>query len=103
MRVSLDCSKLNRPRQIAGIDFKVVVGILAIFGNAAMLYKTPSVMVVPLVILWLIHGPAKRDPALVAIHMRHRQQHDYYSPTYTVGPKNLHAARPVGFNRGMMV
>ncbi|HEX7325391.1 MAG TPA: VirB3 family type IV secretion system protein [Rhodanobacteraceae bacterium] len=103
MRASLDCSGLSRPRQIAGIDFKLVMMTMVSFGFAAISYKTPSLMVLPIGLLWLIHGPAKRDPAFIKVYMKHRVQHDHYAPTYVVRPINFRSPRPAGFNRGMML
>lgn len=101
MRPSLDCSKLNEPRQIAGIDFKIVVAVLIFFGYAALMFRVPSVMVLPILFLIFLRGPAKKDPALLPVHLRHRQQRARYSPGYITAP-NHHAPRPQGFNRLMM-
>lgn len=102
MRGSIDCSSLNRPRLIAGIDYKIVVGVLMFFGYAAAEYRSPGVMAIPLLFLLFIRGPAKKDPAMLKVYLRHRAQAERYSPAY-ITAKNYHAPRPDGFNRYMSV
>lgn len=101
MRPSLDCSRLNEPRQIAGLDFKLVVAVMAFFGLAAVMYRTPFVMVIPIAFLAFLRGPGKKDSAFIAIHLRHRTQRRRYSPAY-ITTKNQLTPRPPGFNRLMM-
>lgn len=100
MRPSLDCSKLNEPRNIAGVDYKIVVAVVMFFGFAAMMFRAWLLLLIPVLIIAFIRGPAKKDPALVPVHLRHRTQRGKYSPGY-VTAKNMHAPRPEGFNRLM--
>lgn len=100
MRPSLDCSKLNEPRQIAGLDFKLVVAVVLFFGYAAAMFKVPAVLIPPLLFLVFLRGPAKKDPAMIPIYLRHRTQRTKYAPAYVTAP-NIHAPRPAGFNRLM--
>lgn len=101
MRQSLDCAKLNEPRQIAGLDFKLVVAVMAFFGMAALMYRAPLVLVLPITFLAFLRGPGKKDSAFIAVHLRHRAQKQRYSPAY-IAKKNQSNPRPVGFNRLMM-
>lgn len=101
MRESLDCSKLNEPRQIAGLDFKLVGAVAIFFGYAAAMFKVPGVLIPPLIFLIFLSGPARKDQAMIPIYLRHRTQRKRYSPGY-IASNNFHAPRPEGFNRSMM-
>lgn len=101
MRPSLDCAKLNEPRQIAGLDFKLVVAVMVFFGMAALMFRAPFVLVLPIGFLAFLRGPGKKDSAFIAVHLRHRAQKQRYSPAY-IATKNQSNPRPAGFNRLMM-
>lgn len=100
-RVVLDCSRLNEPRTIAGIDYKLVVAILMFFGFAGMLFHAITILFLPFLLILFLRGPAKRDQAFVQIHLRHRQQKLRYSPGYVTAPNNS-SPRPHGFNRNSL-
>lgn len=100
MRPSLDCSKLNEPRLIAGVDYKIVVAVTLFFGFAAMMFHAWLVLLIPAIVVLFLRGPAKHDPAMLKVHLRHRTQRDVYSPAY-VTAHNQHAPRPEGFSRLM--
>lgn len=98
MRIVYNASRFNLPRTIAGIEWKLVVGIALFFGLAALMFKAPAVLVAPVVILWFLHGPGKRDPDFLKVYRRHSVQRDYYSPAQFCAV-NLRSPRPSGFSR----
>lgn len=98
MRVVYNASRFNLPRTIAGIEWKLVVGVALFFGLAAVMFKAPAVLIAPVVILWFLHGPGKRDPDFLKIYRRHSVQRNYYSPAQ-ICAVNLRSPRPAGFSR----
>ncbi len=98
MRIVYNASRFNLPRTIAGIEWKLVVGIALFFGLAALMFKAPAALVAPVVIIWFLHGPGKRDPDFLKIYRRHSVQRDYYSPAQ-ICAVNLRSPRPSGFSR----
>lgn len=98
MRVVYNAALFNIPRTIAGIEWKVVVGIGMFFGLAAIMFKAPAILVAPVLILWFLRGPGKRDPDFLQIYKRHSAQRDHYSPAQ-ICAVNLRFPRPTGFSR----
>ena len=98
MRPSLDCSTLNEPRVIAGVEWKLVVLVMFFFGMAALMFHIPGVMVIPFVMLVFLRGPGKNDSAFLRVYLRHRAQRARYSPAY-ITEKNQSNPRPTGFHR----
>jgi type IV secretory pathway TrbD component len=98
MRTVYDVSRINIPRTIAGIEWKLVVGIGMFFGLAAMMFKAPYILAAPAIIIWFLRGPGLRDPFFLQIYKRHAAQRDFYSPAY-VCQKNMRTPRPSGFSR----
>lgn len=98
MRVTYSADKFNIPRTIAGIEWKVVVGVSIFFGATALMFKVPVVLVAPALILWFLHGPGKRDHDFLKVYKRHSVQRDFYSPAQ-VCAVNLRSPRPAGFSR----
>lgn len=98
MRVVYDASRFNLPRAIAGIEWKLVVAVSMFFGFAALMFKAPFVLVAPVIILWFLHGPGKRDHDFLKVYRRHSVQRDIYSPAQMCSV-NLRSPRPAGFSR----
>lgn len=97
-RTTLHCVAINEPKTIAGVDWKLVVATVMFFGMGALMFKAPGVLVLPALLIWLLRGPGRKDPAFLQIHLRHRHQRDHYTPDY-VAADNLINLRPAGFNR----
>lgn len=98
MRLTYNPSRFNLPRTIAGIEWKVVVGVGVFFGMAALMFKAPFILVAPVLILWFLRGPGLRDPDFLQIYKRHSAQRDVYSPAQ-LAQVNLRTPRPNGFSR----
>jgi hypothetical protein len=98
MRVVYDTTLVNIPRTIAGLPWKIFVGIYFIFGFVAATYRLPEVLVPPLLLHFFLSGPGKRDPEFLSVHIKHRSQRERYSPAYVALP-NDRLPRPDGFNR----
>lgn len=98
MRVVYNASAFNLPRTVAGIEWKLVVSVGLFFGLAAIMFKAPAVLVAPVIILWFLRGPGKRDPDFLKIYRRHSVQRDHYSPA-NICAVNLRSPRPSGFSR----
>ncbi len=98
MRVVYDVSRVNIPRTIAGIEWKLVVAVSLFFGMAAVMYKAPAILIAPVIILMFLRGPGSRDPDFLKIYRRHSVQRDFYSPAQYCAV-NLRAPRPAGFSR----
>lgn len=98
IRESYDCTKVNNPKTIAGIEWKVVVGVSVFFGFATLMYRAPYLLVIPLIILAFLRGPGRKDPMFLRVYLRHRAQRDTYSPAYITQP-NQRFPRPNGFGR----
>jgi len=99
MRTSYDCTQINFPRTIAGVEWRIVVIAVVFFGSAAAMYRLPGLLIAPAFILFFLRGPGKRDPEFLRIYRRHRAQRSMYSPAY-VALRNDRAPRPDGFGRG---
>lgn len=102
MRKSFDCSPVNDPKTIAGIEWKLVVIIFAFFTAAAVMEKAYGLVIVPFLILIFLRGPGKKDSAFIQIYRRHRVQRERYSPAY-ITAKNFINPRPIGFSRSQSV
>lgn len=100
MRHSYDCVQINNPRTIAGLEWKLVMGIGMFFGMAVVLYRAPGILIMPFFILMFLRGPGKKDSQFIRIYLRHRVQRKSYSPTY-ITATNQSFPRPQGFNRMM--
>lgn len=98
MRLSYDFSRVNTPKTIAGIEWKLVVAVGMFFGFAAIMFKAPAVLVAPVIIIAFLRGPALRDSDFLNIYKKHTHQRDFYSPAY-IAKKNFKNPRPVGFSR----
>lgn len=98
MRVTYDMSRVNIPRTIAGIEWKLVVAVVMFFGLGAMMFRAPVMLVAPAIILMFLRGPGKRDPDFLKIYKRHAAQRDFYSPAQ-ICAVNLRSPRPSGFSR----
>lgn len=98
MRVTYNAVKFNLPRTIAGIEWKLVAAVSMFFGFAALMFKAPFILIAPVIILWFLHGPGKRDHDFLKIYRRHSVQRDLYSPAQ-VCRVNLRTPRPSGFSR----
>lgn len=99
-RVVYDTRAVNTPRTIAGVEWRLVVAIFIFFGSAALMQRVPALMVAPAILLWVLSGPGRRDPAFLRIYLRHRAQRDRYSPAYNLPDKShIGWRRPVGFGR----
>lgn len=98
MRVVYNMAVVNLPRTIGGIEWKLVVAVSVFFGFAALLFKAPAMLVAPVLILWFLRGPGKRDPDFLKVYRRHAAQRDFYSPAQ-VCAVNLRTPRPAGFSR----
>lgn len=97
-RSSYDCESVNRPKTIAGVDWKIVVGVFFFFGYGAVLYRVPYLIIPPAILLVFLRGPGVKDPFFLRIYLRHRSQRDRYSPHYLTAP-NQRFPRPRGFGR----
>lgn len=100
MRSSYDCTQVNNPKTIAGLEWKLVVAVMMFFGMAVVLYRAPGVLLMPALIIWFLRGPGKKDSMFIRIYLRHRVQRTHYSPAY-ITAKNMSAPRPIGFSRLM--
>jgi type IV secretory pathway VirB3-like protein len=98
MRTTYNCVPVNAPKAIAGLEWKLVVGVCVFFGMAALMYRSPGVLMLPAVFLIFLRGPARKDSMFIRIYLRHRVQRQLYSPAY-ITAKNQTYVRPVGFNR----
>ncbi|OZA30491.1 MAG: hypothetical protein B7X93_03090 [Hydrogenophilales bacterium 17-61-9] len=98
MRVVYDVSRVNIPRTIAGIEWKLVVAVSLFFGLAAVMFKAPAILIAPVIILLFLRGPGNRDPDFLKVYRRHSVQRDLYSPAQLCAV-NLRAPRPAGFSR----
>lgn len=98
MRITYNASKFNLPRTIAGIEWKLVAALCMFFGFSALMFKAPFILVAPVIILWFLHGPGKRDHDFLQIYKRHSVQRDVYSPAQFC-QVNLRTPRPRGFSR----
>jgi len=98
-RVSYDCSLINEPRTIAGVDWSIVAGVTFFFVMAVMETHAFEILVIPLIFFWLLRDPCRRDPKLLDVYRRHRAQSHRY--VVWIGRANAigKAARPIGFNR----
>lgn len=98
MRVVYDVSKFNIPRTIAGIEWKLVVGVSMFFVLAAVMFRAPAVLVAPVAIILFLRGPGMRDPDFLQVYKRHSMQRDRYSPAQLC-QVNYRSPRPQGFSR----
>ncbi len=98
MRTSYDCTPINFPRTIAGVEWRIVVIVMVFFGSAAAMYSLPGLLIAPALIILLLRGPGKRDPEFLRVYRRHRAQREAYSPAY-VALRNDRNPRPHGFGR----
>lgn len=98
MRVVYDVSRVNLPRTIAGIEWKPVVAVTLFFGFAALMFKAPAMLIAPVLIIWFLRGPGKRDPDFLKVYRRHAAQRNFYSPAQ-ICAVNLRTPRPAGFSR----
>lgn len=98
MRESYNCVPINEPKTIAGLEWKLVVGIGAFFTMAVIMYRAPGLLIMPGLILLFLRGPGKKDSMFVRIYLRHRVQRHHYSPAY-ITAKNQSNPRPAGFSR----
>jgi hypothetical protein len=98
VRQSYDCTAVNNPKTIAGVEWKIVVAVCAFFGYGAVLYRVPYLVIPPLILLAFLRGPGVKDPMFLRIYLRHRSQRDRYSPHYLCQP-NVRSPRPRGFGR----
>lgn len=98
MRTVYDVSRVNIPRTIAGIEWKLVVAVSVFFGMSAVAYRAPFVLAAPALILWFLSGPGRRDHDFLKIYRRHAAQRDHYSPAQMCAT-NLRFPRPAGFSR----
>lgn len=90
---------INEPRTVAGIDWSIFFAIAFFFTMAIVETHVYVIVVIPLVFIFLLRDPCRRDPKLLDIYKRHRGQFDVY--TAFVGDKAVigKSARPMGFNR----
>lgn len=98
MRQVYNSQAVNVSNTIAGIEYKIVVGVTVFFVAAALMEHLPSILIVPAVILWFLHGSSKRDSEFLNIYKRHASQKEMYSPAY-IAKQNLRTPRPLGFSR----
>ncbi len=97
-RVVYDVSRVNLPRTIAGIEWKLVVAVSVFFGMTAIMFRAPVILVAPVIILLFLRGPGSRDPDFLKVYRRHSAQRDLYSPAQLCAV-NLRTPRPSGFSR----
>jgi type IV secretory pathway TrbD component len=98
MRTVYDVSKINIPRTIAGIEWKLVVAVSIFFGMGALMFKAPLMLLGPVLLVLFLRWPGQRDPDFLKIYRRHAVQRDLYSPAY-ICAVNLRTPRPSGFSR----
>ena len=91
-------SRVNTPRAIAGIEWRIVVAICMFFGFAAIMFRAPAVLVAPAGIILFLRGPALRDYEFLNIYKKHSMQKNTYSPAY-ISKINYKNSRPQGFSR----
>ncbi len=97
-RASYDCTLVNNPKTIAGVEWKITLGVFLFFGWGAMLYHVPYLMIPPFILFMFLRGPGMKDPMFLRIYLRHRAQRDAYVPHYNTAP-NVRFPRPAGFSR----
>jgi hypothetical protein len=93
-----DCTLVNAPKTIAGIEWKIFVGVAFFFGYGALMFRVPYLLISPVVIFLFLRGPGAKDPMFLRIHLRHRAQRNVYSPHYLCAP-NHRNPRPLNFSR----
>ena len=98
IRQSYDCSLVNNPKTIAGLEWKLTIGIFAFFGYGAIFYRVPYLMIPPVILFVFLRGPGAKDPMFLRVYLRHRAQRDRYSPHY-ISAANVRFPRPPGFGR----
>ena len=101
MRTVYAVDRVNIPRTISGIEWELVAGLGGFFGMAALMFKEPTILVAPVIILLFLSGPGRRDPDFLKVFRRHSAQRDFYSPAY-ICAVNLRTPRPLGFSRLMV-
>jgi precorrin-4 methylase len=98
MRQVYNSQAVNVSATIAGIEYKIVIGVTIFFSAAALMEHLPSILLAPAIILWFLHGSSKRDGDFLKVYKRHASQKEIYSPAYITKP-NLRTPRPIGFSR----
>jgi hypothetical protein len=93
-----NCTAVNKPKTVAGLEWRLVMAVSVFFGMAALMQRAPALLVAPVFILTFLSGPGRRDPLFLRIYIKHRGQRDFYTPAYGA-LSNQRTPRPIGFGR----
>ena len=96
MRESADATKVNRPRLIAGLEWKLAVVLVVFFGFAALTTRNLYIGALGVAVLLFLAGAGRRDPLFLRVYLRHAKQASRYSPAPVVC-RPLRNTRPVGY------
>lgn len=100
MRNVFAVDRVNIPRTVLGIEWRLAVAVSMFFGMAALLFAAPAILIAPILIGAFLRGPGVRDPEFLNIIKRHSVQEDFYSPAY-LSAVNYVTPRPTGFSRAI--
>lgn len=89
---------INKPRTIAGVEWKAVMAMGMFFAFTAIMFKAPAALLGPVILMMFLRGPGLKDPEFLNVYRKHSHQRDFYSPAYLT-KKNVTYLRPNGFNR----
>lgn len=98
MRRTYDTEKVNLPHAIAGLEWKLFALIVSSFGMIALMFKAWLILILPVLIILFLQGPARRDQDFMKVYKRHAAQSDRYSPANVCEINNTNL-RPEGFGR----
>jgi type IV secretory pathway VirB3-like protein len=98
MRNSIDAEKVNRPRLVAGIEWKLAVMIVMTCGMLAMQTRSFGPLIVALLLMVFLSGASRNDPMAVRAYLAHSKQRERYSPVPQLR-KALINRRPLGYGQ----